>query len=264
VGYGVSGVAFRDLLGSFQRLPLAFTLAADDIGAKYRRTVLGPLWIAIGQAVSIGAFVVVFSGIFDTPPADYAPYLAAGFPVWTLISSFMIDMPLTFMQSKGYLESFELPWLTQIWRRTFGYLIIFMHQVFTLFFVMAILDIPPHIEMLYAIPGLILVMVAGTGIGMLLAVAGARYRDLQPAMAIVAGFLFLFTPVIWRADQLQRNQWAYEYNPVYDLMSMVREPLLGRGPEPEVWAGGLVAAISLFVIGYVAFHVSRGRLYHWL
>jgi ABC-type polysaccharide/polyol phosphate export permease len=260
----VSATALQDLMGSLARLPLAMTLAVEDIGGKYRRTILGPLWIAIGQAVTIAAFAVLFSGLFDIPPAEYAPFLAAGFPAWALISSFMIDMPSAFIQSKGYLESFDLPWLMQIWRRTFGYLIVFVHQVFTLFIVMAILDIPPTYEMLYALPGLIIVLIAGTGVGVFLAVVGARYRDLPHAMGILAGFLFLFSPVIWRPEQLLQNRWALEFNPMYYLLQMVREPLLGRAPEPEVWAGGVIAAVVLFLIGYVAFAVSRGRLYFWL
>lgn len=260
----MGAVAMQDLIGSIRRLPLAVTLAVEDVGGKYRRTILGPLWIAIGQAATITAFVVLFSGLFDIPIRDYAPYLAAGFPVWTFIASFMMDMPGAFIQSKGYLESFELPWLMQIWRRTFGYLIVFMHQIVTLFIVMAILDIAPSWQMLYVIPGLIVVMIAGTGFGMFLAVVGARYRDLGHAMGIVAGFLFLFSPVIWRPDQLMENRWALDFNPLYYLLQMVREPLLGRGPEPEVWTWGFVAAALLFLLGYVTFSLSRGRLYHWL
>ncbi len=260
----MSATAFQDLMGSMARLPLAMTLAVEDIGGKYRRTILGPLWIAIGQAATIAAFAVLFSGLFHIPPTEYAPFLAAGFPAWALISSFMVDMPNAFIQSKGYLEAFDLPWLMQIWRRTFGYLIIFVHQVFTLFIVMAILDIPPTYEMFYAIPGLIIVMFAGTGAGVFLAVVGARYRDLPHAMSILAGFLFLFSPVIWRPDQLLQNRWALDFNPMYYLLQMVREPLLGRGPEPEVWVGGIIAAIVLFLMGYIAFAVSRGRLYFWL
>lgn len=260
----MSAVAFQDLLGSLRRMPLAMTLAVEDIGGKYRRTILGPLWIAIGQAATIAAFAVLFSGLFDIPPAEYAPFLAAGFPAWALISSFMVDMPNAFVQSKGYLESFDLPWLMQIWRRTFGYMIVFVHQVFTLFIVMAILDIAPSWEMLYALPGLIIVMIAGTGIGVFLAVVGARYRDVPHAMSILAGFLFLFSPVIWRPDQLMENRWAIEYNPMYYLLQMIREPLLGRGPEPEVWTGGIIAALVLTLLGYLAFALSRSRLYFWL
>lgn len=261
---GSTAVAFRDLGGSLYKLPLAARLALDDIGGKYRRTILGPLWIAIGQAATIAGFVVVFSGLFGNDPATYALYLAAGIPVWALISSYLNDMPTTFINARGVIESYELPWLTHVWRRSLSYVMVFFHHLITLAAVMVALRIQPSINMLYAIPALAIIMVAGGGVGMFFATLGARYRDLQPAMQVASGFLFLFTPVMWRAEQLQINHWAYQYNPFYYLITLVREPLLGRMPAQELWIGAGIGAAALFIIGFLTFLLSRRRLYHWL
>ncbi|HYD87726.1 MAG TPA: ABC transporter permease [Vitreimonas sp.] len=260
----IAAVAFRDLAGSLARLPLAARLAVDDIHGKYRRTILGPLWIAIGQAAIIAGFILVFSGLFDTPPEEYALYLAAGFPVWALMSQYLVDTPFTFIQHKGVLESFELPWLTLVWRRSISYVLLFLHHIVTLFAVMAILRVTPTIEMLYAIPALFIVIIAGTGVGMFLAVFGARYRDIQPAMSMAVGFLFMFTPVMWRADQLLENEWAYQYNPLYYYVTLAREPLLGRVPPMEMWISAGGGAVALFIFGFLSFLIGRRRLYHWL
>ena len=142
-----AAVAWADLSGSVLRLPLAMRLALDDIHGKYRRTVLGPLWIAIGQAATIAGFVLVFSGLFQVAPENYALYLAAGFPVWALISSFLSDMPASFINAKAFLETFDLPWLTYIWRRSIGYALVFVHQLVTLFLVMMFLGVWPSWNM---------------------------------------------------------------------------------------------------------------------
>lgn len=259
-----TSVALGDLTGSIYRLPLAFRLAMSDINGKYRRTVLGPMWIVLGQAATIAGFVVVFSGLFNMDPKVYTLYLAAGIPVWTLISSFLMEMPGVFITSRGFIESFELPWLTQIWRRSIGYVIVFFHQIVSLFVVMLVLGQPFHAEMLYVFPALLVVMVAGTGLGIALAVFGARYRDLQPAMGIIAGFLFFVSPIMWRADQLNVNEWVVRYNPFYYVVSLVREPLLGRAPAPEVWIVATLVALALMLIGFLSFAMSRRRLYYWM
>lgn len=274
---GTAAVAIRDLRGSLASLPLAATLALDDIQGKYRRTVLGPLWIVIGQAVTVGGFVVVFSGLLGMDAGDYALYLAAGIPVWALISQFLVDMPNTFIAARGVIESFELPWLTHIWRRSIGYVLLFGHHLITLFGMMAIfatmtaLNVAGtpgatlSLNMLLAIPALVIVLIAGTGAGTLLAVIGARYRDLQPAMQVSAGFLFLFTPVMWRGDRLGPDMaWVYEYNPLYYYVTLVRDPLLGRVPDLSIWVGASAGAAALFAIGFAAFLLGRHRLYHWL
>lgn len=262
-------MAVQDLEKSILRLPLAARLALDDIEGKYRRTVLGPLWIALGQAATIAGFTVVFSGLFNTSPPEYALFLAAGLPVWALVSTHMIEMPIALVHAKGYLESYEVPWLTHIWRRSFQYLLVFAHQIITFVVVIALLYAVGHTdlvhkEMLLAVPGLALVTFAGAGAGMFLSVFGARYRDLQHAMTILASLLFFLTPVIWRANQLPENSWIYHLNPLYYFMTIVRDPLLGHAPSAEVWIISAVLSVALFAIGFISFSMSRGRLYHWL
>jgi ABC-type polysaccharide/polyol phosphate export permease len=261
---GTATVAFQDLMGSVYRLPLAFHLAVADINSKYRRTVLGPLWIVLGQAATIAGFVVVFSGLFNIDPRTYTLYLASGFPVWMLISSYLTEMPATFIQSRGFIESFELPWLIQVWRRSITYLLVFLHQIVTLFVAMVALGAPFHWEILYAVPAILIAMFAGSGVGLALAVFGARYRDLQPAMGVIAGFLFFISPVMWRAEQLDINRWVVQYNPLYYVITLVREPLLGRAPSEEIWLGAMIGAVIAMAIGLLCFWVSRRRLYHWM
>lgn len=246
------------------RLPLALRLALDDVQGKYRRTVLGPLWIVIGQAATIGGFVLVFSGLFRVGPENYALYLAAGFPVWALIASYLSETPASFINAKGFLESFDLPWMTHIWRRSIGYALIFCHQLITLFGAMALLGVAPSWNMLWAIPATLIIMIGGTGVGLTLAVFGARYRDLQPAMAVVTSVLFLFSPVMWRAEQLQVNEWAVHFNPMYYCVKLIRDPLLGQAPDPVMWFWTTLGCVAVFFMGFAVFLACRHRLYHWL
>lgn len=257
-------VALRDLQKSIVCLPLALRLAVDDIETKYRRTVLGPFWIALAQAATIVGFTLVFSGLFRASPPDYALFIAAGLPTWTLISTHLTDMPAALVTVKGYIESYEVPWLTHIWRRSFQYLIIFGHQIITFAVLVVVLRAPVSVEILLVIPGLLIVTVAGVGMGIFLAVLGARYRDLQHAMSMISALLFFMTPVIWRATQLVTNEWIYIFNPLYYLASVVRDPLLGHAPSAEVWVIACAFAVAFFVIGVVIFSWSRRRLYHWL
>lgn len=258
-------IAIRDIGRSLVRLPLAFQLALEDVEGKYRRTVLGPLWIVMAQAATVIGFVIVFGGLFGQSTGPYALYVSAGLPIWAFIASYLVDMPMTFITAKGYMESFDLPWLTHIWRRSFSYLLVFFHQLVTIVIVMVIYSIQPRIEMLYAIPAILIIMIGGSGIGTLLALVGARYRDLAPAMQMSVGFLFLFTPIIWMANDLNRgNHWAVIYNPLYYALELVRAPLLGTVPPPDHWIGVGGVCFGLFILGFLAYFVGRRRLYHWL
>lgn len=259
-----SVVALRDLQKSVVRLPLAARLAVDDIESKYRRTVLGPLWIALGQAATIAGFTLVFSGLFRSSPPEYALFIGAGLPTWTLIAAHLTDMPTALVAAKGYIESYEVPWLTHIWRRSLLYLIIFAHQIITFVVLLVVMQARVSVEMLLVIPGLLVTTVAGAGLGIFLAVLGARYRDLQHAMGMVSSPLFFMTPVIWRAQQLTNNEWVYHLNPLYYFVSIVRDPLVGHAPSAYVWIIACVLAAAFFTLGIAVYGWNRGRLYHWL
>lgn len=260
----VSAVAVSDLLGSISRLPLALSLAVDDVHGRYRRTILGPLWIVLGQAAMIAGFAIVFSGLFRMDPETYLLYLAAGFPIWTMLSQFLVDMPNAFIAAKGVIESYELPWLTHIWRRSFGYVLLFMHHLVIFFAALVILKAPASLTMLLVIPALVVTTVAGSGIGLMLAALNARYRDLQPAMSMIAGVLMLLSPVIWRADQLHVNTWIVKFNPLHYYISLLRDPLMNIPPSADLWLGTILGAVVLFALGFLTFLLSRKRLYHWL
>jgi ABC-type polysaccharide/polyol phosphate export permease len=263
-GLNSLSVSFQDLSGAIKRAPLAAWLAVDDVHGRYRRTVLGPLWITIGQAAMVVGFALVFSGLFGMDPNTYLLYLAAGFPVWTLLSQFLSDMPTAFINAKGFIESYEMPWLVHVWRRAFGYVLVFLHHLSILLVVMLWLGVQPTLQTLYVIPALAIVLVAGVGVGMFVAVVGARYRDLQPAMGVAASFMMLMSPVVWRADQLQVNQWIVRFNPLHYYLEILRGSLLGTPVSTGVWIVTCVGAIVLFGVGFAAFALGRRRLYHWL
>lgn len=259
-----TSVVLQDLAGSIRKLPLAARMAFDDIQGKYRRTALGPLWIVVGQAAFLFGFLVVFAVLFGIDRQSYALYLAASFPVWNLISNPLSEMPNAFVQSRGFIESFELPWLLQIWRRAFANLIVFFHQIVVLFGVMLVLQVPPSWTMLWAIPGLLVITIFAVGAGTGLAVFGARFRDLAPTMGVVTRFLFFFSAVMWRPEQLSENRWIIELNPLFHLLQMVREPLIGIPPNPWMMLATTVGALVVFALGVWIFGLGRRRLYHWL
>jgi ABC-type polysaccharide/polyol phosphate export permease len=74
----------------------------------------------------------------------------------------------------------------------------------------------------------------------------------------------LLSPVVWRPEQLQVNEWIVRLNPLYYYIKLVRDPLLGQVAPPEIWIGASVGAVAVFALGFVAFMLSRRRLYHWL
>ena len=84
-------------------------LGWNDILQRYRRSILGPLWLTISMAVLIGALGLLYAKLFKVDVAEYVPFLAIGFVLWQLISGILLDGCNVFVHSEGIIKQIKLP-----------------------------------------------------------------------------------------------------------------------------------------------------------
>jgi lipopolysaccharide transport system permease protein len=75
---------------------------------------------------------------------------------------------------------------------------------------------------------------------------------------------FFMTPVIWTPEQLGRGQALLPYNPFFDMLEIVRAPLLGTLPAEGIWLGAMLYSIALWVLAWSLFTRARGRIAFWI
>src|SRR4029079_6454540 len=80
-----------DVLASFNSAPLVLLLAIEDVRQRYRRSVLGPFWITITQAILIATLSFVFGSILGSNISTLLPSLSIGIILWAFISGSVQD-----------------------------------------------------------------------------------------------------------------------------------------------------------------------------
>jgi lipopolysaccharide transport system permease protein len=70
--------------------------------------------------------------------------------------------------------------------------------------------------------------------------------------------------VLWQPSQLGRNQALLPLNPFFDLLDIVRAPLLGSVPGVEIWLGAGCYSLALGVLAWGLFVRARGRIAFWI
>ena len=60
-------LAWADLVGAINGWEFWGTLGWNDIKQKYRRSVIGPFWLTITQAIMVGSIGVLYSFLFKVP-----------------------------------------------------------------------------------------------------------------------------------------------------------------------------------------------------
>jgi ABC-2 type transport system permease protein/lipopolysaccharide transport system permease protein len=206
-----------------------------DIHVRYRRSILGPLWLTLSMAVTLGFMAAVYSIILKVDSTRYVPYLAIGLPVWTFISTVLNESAGLFTTSKTAIHTAKLPLsmypLKAIWRN----LIILAHNFIIVVAVWIWWGIWPGWNLLLFAAGLGLITLTGTAWLFILGVAGARFRDIEPMVGSLMTPMFLLTPIIWYPSQLRGYGALLNWNPFYHYLEIVRQPLLAASVDPFNW-----------------------------
>jgi lipopolysaccharide transport system permease protein len=76
---------------------------------------------------------------------------------------------------------------------------------------------------------------------------------------------FFMTPVIWKPDQLGPSGIEkLALNPFFDLLEIVRGPILGSHIAATTWMGAVGYSLVLCAISWAFFVRARGRVTFWV
>ena len=254
-----------EIIESFKSTSQWWTLAMFDIRQRYRRSVLGPLWITLSTGLMVGSLGVLWSTLFKTPLEEFMPFFAAGLIVWTFISSQINEAGTIYPQFEGYIKQISLPLPLYILRVLARNVILFAHNllVFLVVWIYFKFQWTPNLPM--AITGFLVLSLVLFFMSVPLAALCARFRDITPIIQALMQILFFFTPIMWQHKVLgEQFAWVVAYNPFAHLIEIVREPLLGRAATMENWIWVLgTLAVSAF-IAVVTHARYRKRVAYWL
>jgi hypothetical protein len=87
-------------------------LGLQDIKNRYKRSLVGPLWIAISLAVMVVGMSFLFGRLFSQEGGRYVVYLTIGMMLWSLISSSITDGGYAFLSAESYIR--QIPQAKQV------------------------------------------------------------------------------------------------------------------------------------------------------
>ena len=121
--------AWGDWWEGTRRTDIWWTLAWFDIVLRYRRSMLGPLWLTLSMGAMIGGMGPLYSSLFGTELSKFFPHLALGIIFWGFFSAMVTDSCNAFIGSANYLKQGYFPISLFVWRSMARNLIQFAHQI---------------------------------------------------------------------------------------------------------------------------------------
>jgi lipopolysaccharide transport system permease protein len=258
------GLAVRDVVDGLRLWRLAVRLGWLDIKLRYRGSMLGPFWLTISTAVMVTALGVLFATLYHMDVRDYLPFLALSQVLWGFLSTLVSDGCSCFTSSEPLILSIRMPLSVHALRVLVRGLLILAHNVVVIVGVDLWFSLWPGTVLLLAIPGMLLWMVDAFALCLILGAIGARFRDIPPIVASIVQIAFFVTPVIWKPVQLGARAWILPYNPFFDLIEVVRAPLLGYLPSTMTWLMAVAYSVLLLFVTWRLMVRVRGRVPFWL
>jgi ABC-type polysaccharide/polyol phosphate export permease len=256
--------AWADWWAGTRNVDLWWTLAWYDTVLRYRRSLLGPLWITLSMGAMLLGMGPLYAALFGVPLARFYPHLALGIIFWNFLSASINDGCQVFIAAAPYLKQGAVPRSVFVWRSLARQLFFLAHHL-VLFLPVALwagLSWSP--QMLLVLPGLVVVIINLHALSITLGLLSARFRDVPNIVASSLQLLMFLTPVFWFPEKLPERSRFILYNPLAQLLDILRLPLLGGFPAPGTVRFLLYFTVLNVAVAALLYGRLRRQVVYWV
>lgn len=258
-------LALRDLRAGIGDVALWGRLGARDLARRYRRTLLGPLWGSARVGIFVMALGLVGSRLMPGSGVLYVPYVAAGMVIWTFLLETTTEYSMLFTSRGQLIRQIKLPYSLLVCIALWRHFLIMLHHFVIVAIAMIVYGVPLTSATPLVLIGLLALIAVMLPWGIVIAIACARFRDLQPLIASILQIAFFVTPVFWLPSQLSSGAGPIVgFNPAYYFIEIVRAPLLGAAPDPLCWIVVPILIALTWAIAIALLARTRHRIAFWL
>jgi ABC-2 type transport system permease protein len=280
----------EDIVEGMKQRELWGHLGWQDIKQRYRRSVIGPLWITLSMAITAIGLGLLYSQLFEANIPTFLPYITVGFIVWNFMLGCLTEGTDTFIRNEGLIKHLPAPLtvyaLRTVWRLT----LMFAHNLLVYLVIVVVFwsqlttpgyeitqggDPQPGIGwgILLAIPAFVLLAINGGWVAILFGIISTRYRDIPPVISSLVNLLFFMTPIVWTTDILTKRlpggtgDWKVliaELNPLYHFIQLLRAPLIGNTQSWHHWVVAAGFTVVGWALAFVAMRNYRARVSYWV
>ena len=240
-----------------------------DFVAKYKQTILGPLWFLIQPLFQAFMYAFIFNTMAGIP-TDGVPaqlFNLAGISAWGYFSNCLKTTSTTFTTNatlfgKVYFPRAVTPLsivISNLIQFAFSFL---LFLGFYVFYILKGTTIQPNITLLLFPLLLVLLGFMGLGFGMLISALTTKYRDLQYLIQFGIQLVMYATPVFYPLSYFIEKSGKYKFiglaNPMTGILETFRYSFLGTGTFSWKLLGYSAAfTIIIFLFGLLVFNKTE-------
>ena len=256
--------AWADWWDGTRRADVWTTLAWYDIVLRYRRSMLGPLWLTLSMGIMILGMGPLYGALFRVELTNFFPHLTLGIIFWTFFASVVSDSCGVFVAASNHLKQGYFPVSLFVWRCIARNVIQLAHHL--------VLYVPVALwagkslswPALLVLPAFVIAVINAQALGLTLGLVCARFRDVAQIVTSVMQLLMFLTPVFWLPESLPDRASFVLLNPFAQMLDLLRLPLMGGMASTAQWGGILAWTVINLLVCAAVFARARRRVIYWL
>lgn len=231
---------YIDWRGLLHYKDLLFLLVRRDFVARYKQTILGPLWFIIQPILTTLVFTVIFGKVAKIPTDGIPPMLfyLCGLLAWTYFASCLNSTSTSFVANANLFGKVYFPRLIVPLSVVISNLLAFAIQLVTFlvfylyfkFFTTAGATIQPNLFLLILPLLLLQTGFLSLGFGLWLSALTAKYRDFTFLMGFLTQIWMYATPIIYPLSMIpQKWKFFVFLNPMAQIVEFYKYAFFGTG-----------------------------------
>jgi lipopolysaccharide transport system permease protein len=240
-----------------------------ELRAKYKGSALGVLWYVVNPLVLMAVYAVMFRYLLKAVAIpDYPLFLFVGLIVWTFFSQSLLTAATSLVDQASLVSKVRFP------RETVPAAVVSVQLV--PFLALLVIAVPVAVivrdsfgpALLLLVPIVACLYAFALGLALMVSVAHAYFRDVQPVLGAALLPWFFVTPIFFRVQDLPglaghpTVEWLLRWgNPVAPFIEAVRAILYdGAAPGAATLAYVAGATAVALLAGRSIFRAAEGEL----
>jgi ABC-type polysaccharide/polyol phosphate export permease len=268
-GKGARGSDMSSLLEIrelYQYRELLKNLVSRDIKKRYKRSVLGFLWVMLDPLLIMLIFYVVFSGLFKSTIQNYSTYVISGIIMWQLFSQGTQVSALAFVTNRNLINKIHLPisiFPLSVVISSLAHFVFSLVPLFAIVFFSGT-TLSPDLIFLPFVVGLIFFF--SLGISLTVSTLAVFFHDIVYIYDVLLVAWMYLSAIFYPISILPENFSRFmAFNPVYHYINLFRACLYDSSiaKTEHIIYGTLFALFSLG-IGWLIYRKNKDKIIFYL
>lgn len=215
---------------------LIYHFAEREAKSRYKRSLLGWFWSLANPLVTVGTYWVLFGVVYRAEPPDtgsgnaqnFGLYIFTGLVVWSVFTGSVNGSMQWLAGASELRKKIYFPTETALLGGAVASLLQTGLEALVLIAIMAALANISWTA-IFLLVAILLALSFGLGVGFIISVLNARYRDVGYLVGILLNVAFFAVPIVYTPDLLNREQipeilrFVVEWNPLSLFIQISRD-----------------------------------------